>query len=197
MVSANQSMPHQFLDSVRTHHEGVSHIAGTAQKEELKHVSKQHSRHAAKATSKTLRESINSFITELNSGSPAISFSLLEENGTTHFSYLGIKFKLEASELNSFTVQTLFDHNKKAASISARLVDWNKAMQEIGLSGKLTFRNINGTYAFCYNKNMEPEEFKSRTFRYIIEYFLEFAIKLHNIINVNDLKTVGKVRLSA
>jgi curved DNA-binding protein CbpA len=172
---------------------------GAAQKKELKHVTKQHIQHqtAAKPQVKSLRDSINSFITELKSGSPTISMSNLDDNGITNFSYLGIKFKLEVSDVNSFSVQTLFDHNKKAASISARLVEWNKALQEIGLGGKLTFRNANGTFTFSFNKNMEPEEFKSRTLRYSIEYFLEFAIKLHNIINVNDLKTVGKVRLSA
>lgn len=172
---------------------------GAAQKKELKSVTKQHpAQHTtAKAQTKALRESINSFISDLNSGTPAISLSNLNDNGVTNFSYLGIKFKLDVSEVNSFSVQTLFDHNKKAASISARLVEWNKALQEVGLGGKLVFRKDGGSFTFSLNKSIEPEDFKSRTFRYSIEYFLEFAIKLHNVINVNDLKTVGKVRLSA
>ncbi|KAL3774682.1 hypothetical protein ACHAWO_002545 [Cyclotella atomus] len=170
-----------------------------AQKKELKRVTKQHTpQHTA--PTKSLRESINSFITELNSGTPVISLPNLDDKGISSFSYLGIKFKLEVSEVNSFSsfsVQTLFDHDKKAASISARLVDWNKAFQEVGLGGKLIFKKVGGTFTFSLNKSMKPEEFKSRTFRYSVEYFLEFALKLHNIINVNDLKTVGKVRLSA
>lgn len=168
---------------------------GAAQKKELKNAAKQNA--AVKTKVKSLKESINNFITELNSGSPAISLSCLDENGITNFSYLGIKCKLEVSEVNYFSVETHFDHNKKAANISTRLVEWNKALQEIGLGGKLTFRNVSGSFTFSFTKNLEPEDYKSRTLRYSIEYFLEFAIKLHNIINVNDLKTVGKVRLTA
>jgi len=177
---------------------------GEAQKKELKHVTKQHGQHtsstakaAPKPLAKNLRESINSFITDLQSGSPNIAMSSLDNNGTSSFSYLDIKFKLEVSEVNSYSIQTLFDHNKKAANISIRLVEWNKGLQEMGLGGKLTFRNTKGTFVFSFDKKIEPENFKSRTFRYSVEYFLEFAIKLHNIINVTDLKTVGKVRLSA
>jgi len=165
----------------------------------VKHVTKHHTQsHQTQVNpkAKNLKESINAFIAELNSGSPVISISTLDDNVTTNFSYLGIKFKLEVFGLNSYSVQTIFGHNKKAASISSRLVDWNKALQEIGVGGKLTFRNINGTFVFAFNKNMEHEEFKSRTFRYSIEYFLEFAIKLHNVINVTNMKAVGKVRLS-
>ncbi|KAL3805154.1 hypothetical protein HJC23_003382 [Cyclotella cryptica] len=170
-----------------------------AETKEIKNATKHHSSShpASKGSSKRLRDLIDDFINELNAGSPAISMSTLDNYGTTSFSYLGIKFKLEVSEAKSFTVQTIFDQNKKAASISSRLVDWNKALQEVGLGGKLTFRNVNGKFTFTLSKNMEPEDFKPRVFRYSIEYFLEFAIKLHNIINIHDLKTVGKVRLSA
>ncbi|KAL7519010.1 hypothetical protein ACHAWX_003809 [Stephanocyclus meneghinianus] len=170
-----------------------------AETKEMKSAAKHHSssHSSSKGSSKRLRDSIDDFINELNAGSPAISMSTLDNDGTTSFSYLGIKFKLEVSDAKSFTVRTVFDQNKKAASISSRLVDWNKALQEVGLGGKLTFRNVNGKFTFSLSKNMEPEDFKARVFRYSIEYFLEFAIKLHNIINVNDLKTVGKVRLSA
>lgn len=175
-----------------------------AQHKELKHVTKQHTHHTAstakpapKTSTKNLRESINSFLVELQSGSPIVVMSNLDSNGTTNFSYLDIKFRLEVSEVNSYAIQTLFDHNKRAANISTRLVEWNKGLHEMGLGGKLTFRNTNGTFVFSFDKKIEPENFKSRTFRYSVEYFLEFAIKLHNIINVTDLKTVGKVRLSA
>merc|ERR1712151_933287 len=96
----------------------------------------------------------------------------LNDEGSTTFSYLGIKFKLEASS-HSFTVSTVFAHNKRSAAISSRLVEWNKALQEIGLGGKLTFRAVNGSFTFCLTRPMEPEEFKSRTLRYSIEYFLE------------------------
>lgn len=173
-------------------HSSLHESSGAAEaKNGTKHHSSQHQQ--PKASSKRLRESIDAFITELNSGSPSISMPNLDENGCTTFSYLGIKFKLDISETKSFTVLTSFDHNKRAACISARLVDWNKALQEIGLGGKLTFRFP----TFALSKSMDPEEFKPRVFRYSIEYFLEFAIKLHNILNVNDLKSVGKVRLSA
>jgi len=177
----------------------LDHGADEAETKEMKNATKHHSSShpSSKGSSKRLRDSIDDFINELNAGSPAISLSTLDNDGTTSFSYLGIKFKLEVSDAKSFTVQTVFDQNKKAASISSRLVDWNKSLQEVGLGGKLTFRNVNSKFTFCLSKNMEPEDFKARVFRYSIEYFLEFAIKLHNIINVSDLKTVGKVRLSA
>ena len=132
--------------------------------------------------------------------SPSITIAELDSNGITSFSYLGIKFTLEAPSdrinNNTFTVQTMFEHSRRAASINARIVEWNKALQEMGIGGKLTFRNIKGSFTFTYVKEMDTEKFRTRDFRHSLEYFLEMAIKLHNVINVNDIKKVDKIRLT-
>ena len=84
-----------------------------------------------------MRESVDTFIKELNSSSPSVTMSRLDINGNSSFSYLGIKFKLEVPDGDTgFTIKTNFDHNKRAAGISIRLVEWNKAFQELGLISK-------------------------------------------------------------
>ena len=153
-----------------------------------------HQPHDAKC--RCLRECVNGFINDLNSGAPTITIKNLSD-GISSFSYLGIKFTLEVPEEdNIFTLQTEFEHNKKAAGISARIVEWNKALQEIGLGGKLTFRSIKGKFTFMLSRDIDPDKFSRRELRHSIEYFLEMSIKLHNIINVNDLKKICKVRLA-
>lgn len=149
---------------------------------------------------KSLRESIDGFIRDLNCGSsPAISISELDSSGITSFTYLGLEFRLEVPEgaMNdsAIMVQTWFEHSKKAAGISGRVMQYNAAFREMGLDGKLTFRNVSGKFAFTLTQKMDPEKFSKTLVRHGIEYFVEMSIKLHNIINSTDTKKVGKVRL--
>ena len=102
----------------------------------------------------TLQEAVNTFIIELNSGStqPSVSINQLDNWGITSFTYLGLKFRLEVPTTglaeNILMIQTWYEQSKKVANISARVVQFNAALQKIGLGGKLTFRNMNGKYAF-------------------------------------------------
>ena len=153
----------------------------------------------SEAVYRSLRDAVDiGFIKDLNSGSPSITIPQLNDSGTTSFSYLGLKFRLDvpgASVADNVIVQTWFDHSKKAANISGRIVQFNAALQKMGLGGKLTFRNMNGKHAFTLTKKMDPEQFSKTSLRHAIEYFMEMSIKLHNIINTNDIKRVDKVRL--
>ena len=95
-------------------------------------------------------------------------------------------------------IQTWYEQSKKVANISARVVQFNAALQKIGLGGKLTFRNMNGKYAFTFTKSMDPLCFSKVELRHGIEYFMEMSIKIHNIIHTMDVRKVpgaGKVRL--
>lgn len=174
------------------------------------HPSSTPNQHYREIKSRSLRESIDGFIKDLhNSGTSSISIPRLDDTGTSSFAYLGIKFKLEVpdavggvgalpdNDTNIFYIQTTFEHSKKAAGISTRIVEWNKALQEIGLGGKLTFRNSKGSYNFALaSKDMDPGKFSRREFRHCMEYFLEMSIKLHNIINIHDVKRFEKIRLA-
>lgn len=147
---------------------------------------------------RSLREAVDTFIEDLNSNSPSITITQLDNSGITSFSYLGLKFRLEVpvGVADNIILQTWYEHSKKAAGISGRVVQFNAALQKMGLGGKLTFRNMNGKYAFTLSKQMDPEKFSKTSLRHGIEYFMEMSIKLHNIINSTDLKKVDKVRLT-
>eukprot|EP00571_Detonula_confervacea_P001980 CAMPEP_0172319808 /NCGR_PEP_ID=MMETSP1058-20130122/38775_1 /TAXON_ID=83371 /ORGANISM="Detonula confervacea, Strain CCMP 353" /LENGTH=593 /DNA_ID=CAMNT_0013034935 /DNA_START=111 /DNA_END=1892 /DNA_ORIENTATION=+ len=143
-------------------------------------------------------EAVDSFIRDLNSGSPAVTITQLDSSGSTIFSYRGLKFRLEVPDgvADNIMVHTRFEHNKKAAGISGRVVQFNAALQKMGLDGKLTYRNINGKNVFTLTKKMDLEKFSKTSLRHSIEYFLEMTIKLHNIINTTDVIKVVKVRLT-
>jgi hypothetical protein len=145
----------------------------------------------------SLRNSVDMFIKELNTGSPNGIISRLDSSGNAHFTYNGLDFTLQVPEglSSNVLVQTWFDHDRKAAGISARVVEWNRSLQEIGLGGKLTFRNIKGKFAFTLTREMKPEKFSKKELKHAIEYYLEMSIKLHNTINVSDQRKVDKVRL--
>ncbi len=148
---------------------------------------------------KSLHEAVDTFINDLMSGSSTITIFPLDSSGSTSFSYLGRKFRLDVptkSVDDNVILQTWFDHSKKAAGISGRVVSFNAAMQKLGLGGKLTFRNMNGKYAFTYTKPMDPERFSKTILRHGIEYFMEMSFKLHNTINIGDVLKVDKIRLS-
>lgn len=162
---------------------------------------------AAKVSSRlnfnSLKEAIDAFVCDLNSGSPSISLSTLDSSGTTYGCYQGLEFRLEVPSGfsdNNLILQTWFEHSKRAAGINSRIVDWNKSLQQMGSGGKLTFRNLSGKYAFTLTKSIDvdkPNKIVFTSIRHSIEYFLEISIKIHNIINVTDVKSVEKIRLTA
>ena len=142
---------------------------------------------------------MNNFIKDFNSNSPAISIKELDRTSQASFSYLGLKFRLEVPEgtvSDNIILTTWYDHGRKAASISSRVIAYNATLQKMGLGGRLTYRKISGKYAFMLTKEMSPKSFTNKDMRYTIEYFMEMSIKLHNIMNPGDMKTVGKVRLT-
>ena len=147
----------------------------------------------------SLRQSVDMFIKELNSASPSGIINRLDSSGKAFFAYKGLDYTLQVPEglSHHVTLQTWFDQDKKAAGISARIVEWNRSLQEIGLGGKLTFRNIKGKFAFTLTREVKPEKFCKRDLKHAIEYYLEMSIKLHNTINVTDQKKVDKVRLDS
>lgn len=110
---------------------------------------------AAKVSSRlnfnSLKEAIDAFVCDLNSGSPSISLSTLDSSGTTYGCYQGLEFRLEVPSGfsdNNLILQTWFEHSKRAAGINSRIVDWNKSLQQMGSGGKLTFRNLSGKVRF-------------------------------------------------
>ena len=145
----------------------------------------------------SLRNSVDMFIKELNAGSPNGIINRLDSSGNASFTYKGLNYTLQVPDglCNNILIQTWFDQDRKAAGISARVVEWNRSLQEIGLGGKLTFRNIKGKFAFTLTREMKPEKFSKKDLKHAIEYYLEMSIKLHNTINVPDQKRVDKVRL--
>jgi hypothetical protein len=145
----------------------------------------------------SLQQSVNMFIKELDSASSNVIINRLDTSGKAVFTYNGLDYTLQVPEglSHHILLQTWFDHERKAAGISARIVEWNRSLQEIGLGGKLTFRNIKGKFAFTLTLEMKPEKFCKKDLKHSMEYYLEMSIKLHNIINVTDQKKVDKVRL--
>lgn len=145
----------------------------------------------------SLRQSVDLFIEELNSASPNGIINCLDSSGKASFTYKGLDYIMQVPEGLSHLIllQTRFDQDRKAAGISARIVEWNRSFQEIGLGGKLTFRNVKGKFAFTLTMEMKPEKFCKRDLKHAMEYYLEMSIKLHNTINVTDQKKVDKVRL--
>ena len=145
----------------------------------------------------SLRQSVDIFIEELNSTSANSIINRLDSSGKTTFTYKGLDYTLQVPEglSHNVTVQTWFDQDRKAAGISARIVEWNRSLQEVGIGGQLTFRNIEGKFAFTLTREMKPESFCKRDLKHVIEYYLEMSIKLHNVINVTNQKKVEKVRL--
>ena len=145
----------------------------------------------------TLRQSVDMFIKELNSTSANVIISRLDSSGKASFTYNGLDYTLQVPEglSHNIIVQTWFDQDRKAAGISSRIVEWNRSLQEVGIGGQLTFRNIKGKFAFTLTREMEPENFCKRDLKHVMEYFLEMSVKLHNTINVTNQKKVDKVRL--
>jgi hypothetical protein len=145
----------------------------------------------------SLRQSVDMFIKEVNSASPNGIINRLDSSGNASFVYKGRDYTLQVPEglSHNVIVQTWFEHDRKAAGISARVVEWNRKLQEVGIGGQLTFRNIKGKFAFTLAREMKAENFCKRDLKHVMEYYLEFSIKLHNIINVTDQKKVEKVRL--
>ena len=137
------------------------------------------------------------FIKELNSVSPNGIINRLDSSGKASFTYKGLDFTLQVPEglSHNIILQTWFDQDRKAAGISARIVEWNRSLQEIGIGGQLTFRNIKRKFAFTLTREMKPEKFCKKDLKHAMEYYLEMSIKLHNTINVTDQKKVDKVRL--
>lgn len=147
---------------------------------------------------KSLRDAVDGFINDLNAGLPSISLSQLDSLGMTSFLYTDLKFRLDVPGgiANNVIIQTWYEDNKRATEISSLVVRFNTSLQKIGVGGRLTFRKINGKYVFSLTKKVDPELFCKSSFRHGIEYFVEMSIKLHNIINTDDVKTLEKVRLT-
>lgn len=147
---------------------------------------------------KSIRDAVDGFIRDLNSGLPSISLSQLDSSGMTSFLYTDIKFRLDVpiGIANNVIIQTWYEDNKRAMEISTLVAKFNASLQRIGVGGRLTFRNMNGKYVFSLTKQMDPELFCKNSFRHGIEYFVEMSIKLHNIINPADVRTLEKVRLT-
>jgi hypothetical protein len=147
---------------------------------------------------KSLRDAVDSFIEDLNSGLPSISVSQLDSSGMTSFLYTDFKFRLDVPSgiSNNIIIQTWFEDNRKAFEISTLVAKFNASLQRTGVGGRLTFRKINGRYVFSLTKQVQPEQFCKNSFRHGIEYFVEMSIKLHNIINAADVRPLEKVRLT-
>ena len=103
---------------------------------------------ASRQNFKSLKEAMDAFVCDLNSGSPSIPLSTLDSSDTTYGCYQGLEFRLEVPSSgfadNNLILQTWFEHSKRAAGITSRIVDWNKSLQQMGSGGKLTFRNLSG-----------------------------------------------------
>jgi hypothetical protein len=151
-----------------------------------------------------LRHAVNGFIHDLNSGLPTITISQLDSTGTTTFLYSQLKYRLDVPNAlsNNIIIQTWYEQksNKQAVvmgnSISALISKFNSSLQKTGINGRLTFRNVNGKYVFSLTKNYDMSLLDKTMFRHVIEYFVEMSIKLYNIINPSDARTIEKVRLT-
>ncbi len=147
---------------------------------------------------KSLRDTVDGFIKDLNSGLPSKSLSQLDSSGMTSFLYTDLKFRLDVpiGITDNVIIQTWYDDNKRATEISTLVAKFNASLQRIGVGGRLTCRKMNGKYVFSLTKQVDPELFCKNSFRHGIEYFVEMSIKLHNIINPADVRTLEKVRLT-
>ena len=168
------------------------------------HPPPQHQHHDPSVRSEVmkLRHAVNGFIHDLNSGLPTITISQLDSTGTTTFLYSQLKYRLDVPNAlsNNIIIQTWYEQSNKQAvvmgnSISTLIIKFNTSLQKTGINGRLTFRNVNGKYVFSLTKNYDLS-FDKTTFRHGIEYFVEMSIKLYNIINPTDARTIDKVRLT-
>ena len=123
----------------------------------------------------------------------------LNSSGSTSFSCLGLKIRLEVPRgiNNAIIVQTWFKHSKKAAAAAIQVSKFNASLQALGLGGKLTFRSTNRKHMFVLATKMNPDKFRNIELQHVIEYFVEMSIELHNIINTTDAKRVEKVQLKS
>lgn len=148
----------------------------------------------------SLWQSVDNFINEINSASYnniIIHHDSDSDSGRkAFFTYTGLSFTLQVpcNEANNVIVQTLFEHDRKAASISARIVEWNRSFQENGIRGKLAFQKGDVKFVFSLTY-ISTDRFSKTSFKHALEYYIEMSIKLHNAINVTDQKRIHKVRL--
>ena len=166
------------------------------------HQQQQHHQSSVRCEVMKLRDAVNGFIHTLNSGLPTITISQLDNTGTTTFLYSQLKYRLDVPNAlsNNIIIQTWYEQSSKQAivignSISTLISKFNASLQKTGVDGRLTFRNVNGKYVFSLTKNYESS-FDKTTFRHGIEYFVEMSMKLYNIINPSDARTIEKVRLT-
>jgi len=147
---------------------------------------------------KSLRDAVDDFINDLNAGLPSISLSQLDSSGMASFLYADLRFHLHVPGgiANGVIIQTWYEDNERATDISTLVAKFNTSLQKIGVDGRLTFRKMNGKHAFSLTKTVDPELFCKNIFRHSIENFVEMSIKVHNIINTDDVKRLEKVRLT-
>ncbi len=155
----------------------------------------------------SLREAVNAFIKDLTSRksshapSSSIDIPPLDSLDATSFSYLGLLFHLEVPSgvgSDKIMVQTWYKpHRKNSSQVSSIVGQFNARLHKVDTGCRLTFRNMNGKYAFTLTKKADPEHFNKKELRHGIEYFMEMSIKLHNLINPMDMKKVDRVRLTS
>lgn len=155
----------------------------------------------------SLREAVNAFIKDLTSRksshtpSSSIDIPPLDSLDATSFSYLGLLFHLEVPSgvgSDKIMVQTWYKpHRKNSSKVSSMVGQFNARLYKVDTGCRLTFRNMNGKYAFTLTKKADPEHFNKKELRHGIEYFMEMSIKLHNLINPMDMKKVDRVRLTS
>ena len=155
----------------------------------------------------SLREAVNAFIRDLTSRksshapSSSIDIPPLDNSDATTFSYLGLLFHLEVPSgvgSDKIMVQTWYTpHRKNSSQVSSMVSQFNARLHKVDTGCRLTFRNMNGKYAFTLTKKADPEHFNKKGLRHGIEYFMEMSIKLHNLINPMDMKKVDRVRLTS
>lgn len=172
------------------------------------HQQQQHHRHhqpSVRCEVMKLRDAVNGFIHNLNSGLPSIIISQLDSTGTTTFLYSQLTYRIDVPNAlaNNIIIQTWYEQSSKQAivignSISTLISKFNASLLKTGVDGRLTFRNVNGKYVFSLTKKCyDVILFDKTTFRHVLEYFVEMSIRLYNIINPSDAqKTIEKVRLT-
>lgn len=175
-------------------------LALKARLDSLQNAAKAHNKHQQprEVKYKSIRDAVDGFIHDLNSGLPSISISKLDSYGMTSFVYTGIKFRLDVPNTlaNNVIIQTWFEHCKRTMEITTLVVKFNASLQKTGGGGRLTFRKMNGKYVFTFTKKVDLALFEKNSFRYGIEYFVEMSIKLHNIIHPADFRKLEKVKLT-
>ncbi|KAL7428685.1 hypothetical protein ACHAXH_001996 [Discostella pseudostelligera] len=149
----------------------------------------------------SLREAVDAFIRDLTRGSSSsIDIPPLNSSDATSFSYLGLLFHLEVPSgvgADKIMVQTWYKHRKNSTLISSLVGQFNARLHKVDTGCRVTFRNMNGKYAFTMTKLADPKHFNKKGLRHGIEYFMEMSIKLHNLINPMDMKKVDRVRLTS